>query len=63
MALTYVVALLALGDTLCILPKPVIDPELATVPPPYWDVPERIVVATLLVLMSHSKRGGAGPGR
>ena len=48
---TFVIALVALGGTLLVLPSPAVDPHRVAITPPAWDVPARIIVATCLVLL------------
>ena len=49
--LTFLIALLAIGAVLRLLPAVPTDPDRAPVVPPAWDVPARIIVATTLVLL------------
>ncbi len=50
-SLTFLIGLVAIGGVLRLLPTVAADPERAPVMPPSWDVPVRIVVATVLVLL------------
>lgn len=48
---TFLLGLAAIGLALRLLPRPEEDPDRVPVEPPAWDVPARIVVATVLVLL------------